>query len=195
MFYSQRDPRWADKNLPKSTLTLKGYGCYISSLCMLAQSLTPSELADHQECFVNGGLADTNAICRVLGITYLGKSATPAKEGACIAVTDKYAKSGIPTHFYVKLANGQRVDPYDLTPVPETDDFNIIEYRLFGNVKLVSDSASTPFAPKDESPAIPDWMIPTAEKMKAKGIKTNPMTKIGDLPAGHLLLMVQKFIS
>ena len=41
---------------------------------------------------------------------------------------------------------------------------------------------------------IPDWAQPTVDKMKAKGIKTPPTEKVGEMPLYQLLMTIDKFI-
>lgn len=56
---SQRDPRWANKKIGNTHLTIGEYGCFITCWCMALQwfgiSMTPDQFAAHHEWFDSKG--------------------------------------------------------------------------------------------------------------------------------------------
>ena len=73
------------------------------------------------------------------------------------------------------------VDVYDVLPAPEVDDFHIVEYRIFRNVKLSLPAPQPIFEAPESTPPIPDWGKPVVAQMVKKGIATSPSTKATSL--------------
>lgn len=133
--YSQRDPAYDRKLIGKSKLTIHGYGCLLVSMANLYQR-PPLEIMTIPGAFTTEGLAVTGTIARACGGESLPATATPPR-GWCIAMTNKYASVGVPTHFFLVNAQlGLQVDPLDFPAIPEPISYPIVEYRPFSNTKF-----------------------------------------------------------
>lgn len=59
-YLSQRDPRWSDKKLGKSKLTIGRYGCTTTAICMglsaFGITLTPDVIAADPKSYTSDGL-------------------------------------------------------------------------------------------------------------------------------------------
>lgn len=195
-YFSQRDPQWKSFPLPNSNLNLGTHGCFATSIAMLGQVESPQWLVQNSpKGFGAGGMLVAGELAKTCGMEYIGQSPTPDATQPCIAMTDSYLKSGYPTHFYVKLPDGRRIDPYDEHPVPEVDDFHIVHYRLFRNVKLKVEGSANPFTTETEKPTYPDWALPIIKKMKAKGVGTPPETLCGNLPIYQLVGVMLRMLN
>lgn len=135
-FLSQNDPAYRTLKLGRSKLTVPGYGCFAVALGTLYQKPLKEILA------IPGGITDDGLVVASVIARACGGVAMPAtnavQDGWCIAVTDKYALQGFPTHFFLvnKKAN-QQIDPLDYPAQVETLSYPIREYRPFTAVKLV----------------------------------------------------------
>lgn len=129
--YSQIDPRWKNIKLGTCSDTIGQSGCKITCLGMLSGK-TPEEVNKIMP-YVNGCLTDDATAAEALGLEFQGRvKVAPVGFGWCIAETNHYAKEGVPQHFFVYDADTKiRVDPLDLNPVPEVNNYNIVSYRLF----------------------------------------------------------------
>lgn len=129
--YSQIDPRWKNIKLGTCSDTIGQSGCKITCLGMLSCK-TPEEV-NKIIPYINGCLTDDSTAAEALGLEFQGRvKVAPVGFGWCIAETDHYAKKGVPQHFFVYNADSkERIDPLDLNPVPELNNYNIVSYRLF----------------------------------------------------------------
>lgn len=130
-YFSQKDPHWSDMKLGNSIYTLGKYGCYLTCLAMIVDK-TPLEL-NHiltmAGCISKEGLLDSFKAATVLGKKYARK--TQNTKFPCIGETDHFKKMGYPQHFIVLLDRATRIDPLDLGPQHEPNNYNIVSYRLF----------------------------------------------------------------
>jgi hypothetical protein len=129
--YSQNDPRWKNVKLGSCSNTIGSAGCKITCLGMFA-GMTP-EAVNKIMPYVDGCLVEDTTAAKVLGLEFSGRTTSPHSEfGLCIAETDHYAKKGFPQHFFIYDSKTKlRIDPLDLNPVPEENNYNIVSYRLF----------------------------------------------------------------
>jgi len=130
-YYSQIDPRWKNIKLGTCADTFGQSGCKITCLGMFSGK-TPEEVNKIMP-YVNGCLTDDATAAKALGLEFQGRvKVAPAGFGWCVAETDHYAKKSVPQHFFVYDADTKnRVDPLDLNPVPEVNNYNIVSYRLY----------------------------------------------------------------
>ena len=145
IYNSQLDPRWKNARLGPSNLTVGGYGCFICSLCTLAQ-VDASKLIFHKEnhkFITKGGLLISPYAAKHVGMeTKSSRSGQgldepmPDKDAPCIAITEHYKDKGIPTHFFVYLGDDMIIDPLDRKPIPKRNPYKIKRYRHFSGVKL-----------------------------------------------------------
>jgi len=132
--YSQRDPLWANLKINGTNSTMRDYGCFITSLAMMAE-ISPKEALKKLE--ENGGLYKDLVIsekaCQILGLDYIKtdaylKSPQPMNL-PCIAEVDFSPKEGKQTHFVVYLGEGKIIDSFDgkekKNPYPITNYRNI----------------------------------------------------------------------
>ena len=143
MIYSQVDPAYQNEKLPKSNLTIGGYGCFLTSLTNLAGGkVSPPVLAERKkdDGFVDGGLLISSVIAEELEMKATGRTKTPP-DGWCIGVTADYAPK-YPTHFLmVNVKEGLQIDPLDYPARPEPITYNFYEYRTFDNVQYPLNSS------------------------------------------------------
>lgn len=143
-YYSQKDPKWGRKRLPHSTATMSNYGCYVASIAMLGQVL-PTDLLISSNFSTRSdqrGWIYSSRAAKTAGLVYRGGSSKPASKGWCVGVTRHYINSGFPTHFFLVNAElGLQIDPLDKDPKPEPLEYKCFQYRIFDNVKLVSEPA------------------------------------------------------
>ena len=131
--YSQRDPAYKDRLLPKSNLTMGNYGCYVTAISILGQ-VHPTSLLINDN-FANGGLLYSSRAAKTAGMEYVRSSSKPS--GWCIGVTDHYASNGFPTHFFVVNEElGLQIDPLEEKPAIEPLTYDCTQYRLFSGVKF-----------------------------------------------------------
>jgi hypothetical protein len=139
MLYSQHDPAFDRMTLGQSQLTVHGFGCYLTSIANLFQRPV-TELLKVPGGITADGLVVSNVLAAYCGGSYGGASQIPGK-GWCIGMTDKYASLGYPTHFIcVNLDTHQQIDPLKFPAVIEPLTYPIKEYRVFGGVKLGTDT-------------------------------------------------------
>lgn len=126
---SQNDPQWKNIQLGTSDKTIGGYGCFITSLSMLAGKMPPqtNNLLKMNGGYTNGSLVNSERASEILGIEYNGKT-TNAQSNTCIAETDSF-RPRILQHFFVWLGNNEIIDPID--GKRKTNPYHIVSYRLF----------------------------------------------------------------
>ena len=130
-YYSQKDTKWAKEYIGKTKYTIGKYGCYITSLAMLLDK-TPLQLNNELIrgfCFDHVGLLLNDKAAKLLGRKY--SKVKKSTIFPCIGETDHYKKMGYPQHFFVLLDNKTRIDPLDLAPLPEPNDYNVVSMRIF----------------------------------------------------------------
>lgn len=135
--YSQADSRWGGHFLGNSRLTIKGYGCVITSLGMMVNK-NPDEVnailkrgnafpAGNPRNGNEGSVVIWQPAARLLGMSYDASNTRPVRT-PCLALTDHFARTGYPTHFFVYLGNGRILDPLDGKEKPQ-GTYRIIGYR------------------------------------------------------------------
>lgn len=135
MIYSQKDPAYAKKRLPKSWVTIGSHGCFLTSLCNLAGGVKSPDKLLKMEYFTLGGNLYSGKVAEVLGMKMTGRTKMPPK-GWCIGVTNKYAPR-VPTHFLcVNYHEGIQIDPLDYPAKIEPISYKFYEYRTFDGVKI-----------------------------------------------------------
>lgn len=153
-YYSQLDSRWGSKLLPNAehpSITIKNYGCLLSTIATLFQ-IEPDKLAyDNPDCFQTDGNMLTDKLLERLGskmerVDIPEGSEIPKQDKAVICRTSWYSdksRSGLsisfPTHFYILLPDGNIIDPARTYPEPNPvnkykDTTNQI--RLVSNIKI-----------------------------------------------------------
>ena len=100
IFYSQKDPRWANEKLGTCPDTIAKSGCKITSLASFCGK-TPSEV-NRIIPYVSGCLTNDETAAKALGLEFKGKSYW-APYHDCIAETDHYKSKGVPQHFFILL--------------------------------------------------------------------------------------------
>lgn len=133
-FFSQKS---FNKPLGKSTTTIKSSGCLLTSCANWVNyiglsTMNPLEL---NELFVlKGVFSGANINCalaaKALGVSYVKTYDNP--NVVCVCETDHYKKVSVPQHFFLyNPKTKMRVDPLDLVPVWEKNDYHIVSYRVF----------------------------------------------------------------
>lgn len=167
--YSQRDPAYGGLKLGGSKLTVYSYGCFASAIATLYQCPV-EELLKVQGGFLSDGNLVSSVLAKHCGGQALAATTVPPK-GWCIAVTDHYKAAGYPTHFFCyNHDTGERIDPLDFPAVVEKNDYHIVQYRPFTNIKL---DTSVP-APV---PVFPDIAVGSELEEDAKLCKENGVLK------------------
>lgn len=139
-YYSQRDPKWANLKLGNSNSTIGRYGCFLTSLAMLAE--IPPDQANEKlkkEGAFSKDLIISDKAADALGLEYSppARSAHFVPYYDCIAEVDfNPATAKKEQHFVVYLTDGKIVDPWDLNPKPKKNPYNIISIRLFKKNKM-----------------------------------------------------------
>lgn len=128
IFYSQKNPQWANVKLGTCADTIGKSGCKITCLASFC-GRNPFEV-NVLIPYVNGCLTNDETAAKALGLYFGGKSTTKPDHD-CIAETNHYKSKGVPQHFFILLADGTCVDPLDLDPKPKKNPYNIVSYRLF----------------------------------------------------------------
>ncbi|MCM8774573.1 MAG: hypothetical protein NC820_07585, partial [Candidatus Omnitrophica bacterium] len=111
--YSQKDKRWADKEVVKG-LKMRDFGCLITALACL-DGRTPDKILDilkKNQAITADGKVIWNKSADILGLTFEGFDTKPS-EKTCIAETDHYYKIYKVNHFFVWLNDGNIIDPLD----------------------------------------------------------------------------------
>ncbi len=163
IYLSQHDPAYNGLYLGKSKLSVRGFGCFATSLGTLFQK-TLAEIMAISGGITADGLVVADVIAKACGGSALPKTTVPPK-GWCIAVTNKYAPQGFPTHFFcVNNDTKQQIDPLDFPAQPEPLTYPVVEYRPFTGVKLVISQTWQEEAQKfaQDNGIIGDWTDPNA---------------------------------
>jgi hypothetical protein len=85
----------------------------------------------------------------------------------CIAETNQYAKLGIPQHFFLyDPKNKLRVDPLDLKPDWEFNNYPIVSYRVFKDLKIAPKPTEKPKEASMPTPEVKTPQIATSEPTK-----------------------------
>ena len=129
--YCQNDPRWKDRKIANTKLTMGHYGCYISAIAYFTGK-TPGEvlgILNRNKCFTLKGLLDNQQSAKVLGMTYHYLDVNPG--APCVCETNHYKPTGVPQHFFVWLNDGEGniLDPLD--GEIKKCRYKIVSYRLW----------------------------------------------------------------
>jgi len=147
--YSQKDEKWAELKLGKTSLKMKDSGCFVVSLAsMLEQSPGITlEALNRGECFNEQGMLLSDKAVSILKMRYKGKTKNqpPDKDLPCIAETNYYEDKGYPQHFFVFMGK-QIMDPLD--GKTKANLYPIVSYRLF-KVKKVELETVYPARPPE----------------------------------------------
>lgn len=154
-FLSQNDPAYRSLKLGKSKLSVTGYGCFATSLGTLFQK-SLAEILAIPGGITAEGLVVSGVIARACMSSALPATTIPPK-GWCIAMTNKYAAQGFPTHFFcVNNDTKQQIDPLDFPAQVEPLSYPIVDYRPFTRVALVT---SKPWQQEAQEWAIENGII------------------------------------
>lgn len=135
-YFSQKDKRWAKLKLGSSKLEMKDFGCLVASLSMII-GMPPDltlQILNKSNCFTKEGALICPTAAKVLGYTYqkIGYLQSETKISfPCIGETDHFTKMNYRQHFFVCLKDGRRIDPLDINPKPEPNDYHIVSFRVF----------------------------------------------------------------
>jgi hypothetical protein len=179
MFYSQRDVKWATKKLGFGKTTIGSSGCFITSIGNIVEK-TPIEINDlAKKCGAfNVDMLNAGILAKYLGYGYVKQIRPPVS--VCVAETNYYKKVGVPQHFFLlNPKNSKRVDPLDIEPAWESNNYPIVSYRLF--VKL--EAKKSPVA--SQKPAdvkLPTPPVETPVIAKQEPITTPKPIKLSELP-------------
>lgn len=135
-FYSQKDPKWSKEKLGTCTDTIGQSGCKISCYGMFAEK-NPSEvnkILKEKKGYTSGCLTSDAIDLPLLGLKFEGRVYPPIiPNKICIAETDHYKKVGVKQHFFIfSPSDNKRVDPLDLKPDWEENNYRIVSYRIVG---------------------------------------------------------------
>jgi hypothetical protein len=135
-----KDPKYKDLVFGPAKLKFSEFGCFICSLSIL--DTRPPDIIvgvlERNNCFDANGklLNDTAAVA--LGMTYQKVMWPegplpdyPLFEYPIICETDHFKKLGYQQHFFILMDRDTRIDPLDIGPKPEPNDYNIVSFRLF----------------------------------------------------------------
>ncbi len=129
-YYSQKKYK---ERLGFCNTTIAKNGCYLVSLAMIS-GIDPLELNRRIKVaggYSNGCMINSQIVAKELKTFYNRTTSNPKRDSAIIAETDHYKRVGFKQHFFVLLPDGRRVDPLDLDPKPEYNNYNIVSYRDF----------------------------------------------------------------
>lgn len=127
--FSQKDPLWASKKLGTCSVTIGGYGCFITCLAMMCDKRPDevNQLLKDNGGYVEGCMVDSETSADILNLNYSGKT-TEWQNSLCIAETNDYAPN-YPQHFVLWLGDGHIVDP--LIGYVTANNYNISNFRFF----------------------------------------------------------------
>ena len=182
--YSQRDPNWSGHLLGSGPTSIGTTGCKLTGFSMFCGK-TPIEINQiliDKGAYTDGNLMDDATVAAALGLQFGGRVSESPSDW-CIAETHDNAPK-YPQHFFVWSPWGI-IDPYDLKPALKPNNYSVASYRL---VKPL-----IPYIMDENSAPIPDWAIPTVQKMHDKGITTDPNST--DLPIYQVLAIMDKYNS
>lgn len=158
--WSQHSKEYGSDFLPGSKLTIWDYGCYLCSICSLANTKdNPAIIAKKYKSSFKNGEVISKVLAINLGLKYLGVSKTQPKDKICIGVTNHYKKVGFPTHFFL-MFNDFQADPLDEKTQWRERTYDCFEYRLFDGIVL-----EPPKMPQDTPWIVPKYLS-TTEQLK-----------------------------
>ena len=179
-YYSQKDPRWANKKVGYGKMTFAQVGCALTSIANKLKfdgiDKTPleiNELAKKCGAFQVDMLVFPK-LAEALGYKYQKQTAKP--KGRQIMETNYYKKVGIPQHFVFMNESGKRIDPLDLEPSWEPNNYPAVSWRVF--TKKDEAQKSTVSAPNTETAPIPKEHPKTQPEAKFEA--TDDSTASGD---------------
>lgn len=162
MIYSQYDPKFKNVKLGFSELTIGSHGCYLTAIANLAQ-VNPVALMNDAKKAKNGfqgALLVSSIIAELCDMKYDGAT-TSRPKGISIAVTNDNARLGIPTHFFILLADGRMIDPLTYPAKIEENKYSIVQYRKFSGIKL---------DPTDYEEDLRPWFEIEMDRAKERGL-------------------------
>ena len=132
--YSQRDPKWRDKELDGSGLKIGDYGCFIVAIASI-DGRTPDlirQILGQAGCISAAGLLDAPKAAKTLGYTYERVEKNPNK--ICIAEINYSPQSGIQTHFVIWMNDptSSIMDTWD--GKIKQNHWKVISYRIFTRI-------------------------------------------------------------
>jgi len=127
--FSQKDKAWGNLLIGSTNLSMKLYGCFITSLSMIAEKPPDVVLGilNRNNAFNHEGLLLSEVAAKALGLDYGGYQAQPPNMD-CIAETNHFYPT-VPQHFFVLLKSGKIIDPLDAAT--KKNPYKIVSYRLF----------------------------------------------------------------
>ena len=141
--YCQKDPRWGDMTIGKTSMRMRSYGCLVTSLAIL-DGRTPDvvlDLLNGAEAFTwkRPGIADGLLIhsraAEALGMFYGGiRGADERPDKICIAETARFRWWGFPQHFFVWTPEGKAYDPLD--GQEKINPYQVTTYRMYESIVL-----------------------------------------------------------
>jgi len=173
MYYSQKDYRWKDKKIGFGTTTFGSSGCLLVSVANKLKfdgvKMTPLQVNDlAKKCGAfNVDMLNLAILAKALGYTYVRQTAKP--EGRYIFETNYYKKVGVPQHFCFGNEDGKRIDPLDLEPSWEVNNYPIISYRVMNRI--------TPKIAPVAAPKVEDVKLPTPEPIVPPSAPEVPIIK------------------
>ena len=160
-YFSQKDPVWKNTKLGTCTTTIGSSGCFITSFCNLLKKfdiikIEPDDFNDlcMRKCwYTNGCMFQPDKAARYFDMSYEKKY---TYKGVCICETNFYKKLGFSQHFFLyDTDKKKRLDPLDLEPSWEDNNYPIVSYRVFTKIKPV-EVAEIP----ETHPSIPEPQTP-----------------------------------
>lgn len=197
MYYSQ-------KSYPKVKLgtcsdTIAQSGCIITSACNLLKrmdiaDITPDKmnaLAKANGWYSQGCLLDLADLAAHFGCKYVKQIKAP--KDVCMFETNYYKKVGVPQHFcLINPASGKRLDPLDLEPSWEANNYPIVSYRIFTKIKPTVEKVDNMIHVFQEAgviapqvitePNTTDVVNPENAKLTPQEYAELPIEKTGEIP-------------
>jgi hypothetical protein len=185
MYFSQKDPRWASNKVGYGKMTFSQVGCLLTSVANKLKfdgiEMTPlevNELAKKCGAF-NVDMLNMPVLATALGYSYVRQIVKPA--GRHIFETNYYKKVNTPQHFCLMSESGKRIDPLDLQPSWEDNNYPVVSYRVMTKIEL----PKSPETKKETAP-VP---TPTVE-VKTPPASTSEATVSTTAPAPVELISV-----
>lgn len=151
MYFSQKDPRWRDKKVGFGGLSFGAAGCAITSVANILKwndevkdPLEINNIAKNCGAF-KVDMLSFPILAKQLGYDYLKIPKTdsmfPKIGQKVIAETNYFSKVGVPQHFFLfNPSNKKRLDPLDLNPSWEENNYPIVSYRVLNKLTYVNQS-------------------------------------------------------
>jgi hypothetical protein len=158
-YYSQRDPRWANKTIGNTKSTIGLYGCFGTALANLSGKYTPDQVFGilSKNGYLRGDLIiSTPVMASLLGLEYDGNNFEINKKPPykTIAEVDMSPSPGKQQHFVVIKEDGSIIDSWTGTIRP-AGTYPLVSYRLFKKMQdnsLLSND-------KNMKPTIKEWAL------------------------------------